>query len=88
MLQFDDQALAATMEWARKHQSKSWQVEVITPEADGKWFVGDLKPGWYEIVVRARFGSYDAKWQGNIQVQPGQTFTPPQQPSLIYKIPN
>jgi hypothetical protein len=87
MLQNDDQALAATMEWAQKQRKKSWQVKIITPEADGKWFVGDLTPGIYMIFVRAQFGKYDVEWKAEMHVKPNQTLTMPQAPSLIYERP-
>ena len=87
-LKVDDEALAATLEWAEKNRDKTWQVKVLPTDADGKWFVGDLKPGWYFIVVRARFGEFDAAWEANIMVQPGQTFTVPLAPSVVYKRSN
>ena len=87
-LKADDEALAATLEWVEKNRNKTWQVKVLPTEADGKWFVGDLRPGWYFIVVRARFGEFDAAWEANIMVQPGQTFTVPPAPSVVYKRSN
>jgi hypothetical protein len=87
-LRIDDQALAATVEWAQKNRDKTWEVKVLPTEPDGKWIVGDLTPGMYCIVVHASFGKFLAAWEANITVRPGQNFTIPQQPSVVYKSTN
>jgi hypothetical protein len=87
MFQAEGQALEATREWVQKQPKKGWQVRIIAPEADGKWFVGGLAPGIYNIFVRADFGRYDAEWKAEMNVKPNQTLVMPQAPSLIYEKP-
>jgi hypothetical protein len=89
MMRVDDQALAATMAWAQAHGNKLSQVKIITPEPDGTWFIGDLVPGIYHIVVRARFDDYQAEWEASITVKPGETFTIRERPpGLFYRSVN
>jgi hypothetical protein len=84
MIRVDDEALAATMAWAQAHKNKSSQVKIITPEPDGTWFVGDLIPGIYHIVVRARFEDYQAEWESGITVKFGETFTIAEIPPRLF----
>jgi hypothetical protein len=84
MIGADDRALAGTMTWVQGHNNKSWQVKIITPDQDGTWFVGDLVPGIYQIVVRARFGDYDAEWEAGITVKPAETFAIPEGPPRLF----
>ena len=84
MIRATDQALAATMAWAQAHSNKTWQVKTLTPEADGTWSINDLIPGTYHIIVRARFGDYDADWEAGITVKPSETFTIPDGPPGLF----
>jgi hypothetical protein len=69
-----DQALVATMQWAQAHSNKTWQVKSLRAAPDGTWSVRDLIPGFYAVVIRARFGDFDAEWESPlIKVEPGQT---------------
>ena len=46
-----------------------------------------LVSGTYHIVVRARFGDYDAKWEAGITVKAGETFTIAEKPpGLFYRL--
>jgi hypothetical protein len=72
-LRYEDESIAATLDWAAKHPKDAWQVLVITPDEQGLWEAKGLWPGSYEIVVRGRVSRMDADWVFSVDFEPGNT---------------
>jgi hypothetical protein len=71
-LRITDQALTVTTEWVARHPAKSWQMKIITPDAQGFWRLEGLPSGSYEIiargVVKTPDGVVDAEWGASIDL--------------------
>ena len=76
-LQSVDEALSKLGIWLAKHPDRAWQMKMTTPNADGLWSAAGLNPGGYEIVVRGKLSSYDADWEAEADLAPGETITLP-----------
>jgi hypothetical protein len=82
-LRYEDESIAATLDWAAKHPKDAWQVLVITPDEQGLWEAKGLWPGSYEIVVRGKVSRMDADWVFSVDLEPGDTQSLEYQPRFF-----
>jgi hypothetical protein len=83
LLELEDDAIAATMDWVRQHHKEAWQVLVVTPDEQGLWTADGLLPGSYEIIIRGRLSRQDALWVFSVDLEPKQTRTLEDQPRFF-----